>query len=441
MHPFVKKSLANTSWLMSEKVLVMAANLAVSVMLARSLGPDGFGSLSYLLAIISMVSPLAALGLNSIVTRELINNPERQNQIIATTVAMRLVGAIAGSAICILIALFGLGLNNLDSQWGLFILAIGNVFTCFSVLEFWFQAKVAARVVTRMRLAIVLVFSVFKLLAVIYSVDFIIVIALFAIETMITGIGFITIFKTEGNILKLKYANWTYGLSLLRQSFWLILSGIAAIIYLKVDQIMLEQLASSAEVGTYAVAARMSEVWYFFADAIVITIFPALLSLKKRGENLKYFNSLQKISDLLFSLAILLAFSVTVAARPAISLLFGDEYKESAVILQWHIWAAVFVFMRSLVSKWLIAEQLLKYSLVSHGIGAIINIIANYYLIPYWGGTGAAVATVLSYFTASYLAFWISSATRPIAIVMTKSILLPFSLGYRYWPINKSGFL
>lgn len=436
MSPFWKKILSNTSWLMSEKVVAMGFNLLVSVMLARSLGPEGFGSLSYLLAITSMVSPLAALGLNAIVTRELINNPQEQNKIISTVTSFRLFGACFGSLICIAIAFWGLGLQREESKWGLIILAIGNVFTCFSVLEFWFQANVAAKIVTKMRLSIVLLFSAFKLLAIIYVLDLTIIISIFAIEIIATGVGFIYIYKTQNNTFSLSYINWNYGFSLLKQSVWLILSGIAAIIYLKIDQIMLEHLANTVEVGTYSVASRLSEVWYFFANAFVISLFPSLLVHKNNQITSRYLESLQKTSDFLFCAGLLLSIIITIIAKPIIVFLFGDEYINSGSILQIHIWAAVFVFMRSLVSKWLIAENLLKYSLVSHGVGAIINILANYHLIPYCGGQGAAIATVISYFSASYLAFWISVSTRPIAIIMSKSILIPFTFGYRYWPIN-----
>jgi len=102
-------------------------------------------------------------------------------------------------------------------------------------------------------------------------------------------------------------------------------------------------------------------------------------------------------------------------------------------LLSIHIWAGLFVFMRALVSKWLIAEHLLKFSLLSHGLGALVNIVGNYLLIPSFGGLGAAYATVLSYAIASYVTFWLHPITFPIAKIMTRSLLLPFTLGKRYW--------
>jgi PST family polysaccharide transporter len=116
-----------------------------------------------------------------------------------------------------------------------------------------------------------------------------------------------------------------------------------------------------------------------------------------------------------------------------IPVLFGEAYRDSALLLSIHVWAGAFVFMRALVSKWLIAEHLLKFSLISHGLGSVINITANYLLIPSFGGVGAAYATVLSYAVASYLTFWLHPSTIPIAKIMSRSLILPLTLGKRYW--------
>lgn len=428
----LKKVLANTSWLASEKVTTMGANLVVALVLARSLSPAGYGGLSYLLAIAALVGPLTSLGLNAIITRELINTPERQNLIMATASSFRLGGAAIGASICLLLAITGWGLSGSLDQWGMAVLALGNVFTAFHVIEFWFQAHVAAKSVARMRVTVIMFFSFAKISAALSGASLLLICALFALETAFIGLGFIYIYRKASGAIQWHELDMSYGWQLLRQGFWLVLSGIASVIYLKVDQVMLAQMVDREAVGIYAVAARMSEVWYFFATAIVISLFPALLGLRKTNIE-RYHQRLQQISDVLFTAAFLLAILISLVATPLISILFGKEYLPAAAILTIHIWASVFIYMRALVSKWLIAESLLAFSLVSHGVGALVNVAVNWYLIPLYGGVGAAWATVLSYLVASYLAFWFASSTRPIARVMTRSLYLPFTFGYRYW--------
>lgn len=426
------KVLTNTSWLASERILTMAASLLVALVLARSLNPAGYGSLSYLVAIVALFGPFTSLGLNAIITRELVNSPQRQHTIMATASGFRLAGAVFGTFICLLFALTGWGLVGPTDQWALAMLALANVFTAFQVIEYWFHSHVAAKAVAHMRLPIIIIFSLAKIVAALNGASLLFICSLFALETAFIGLGFILIYCRAGGPIKWRALDIKYGLRLLKQAFWLVLSGVAAVIYLKVDQVMLAQMISREAVGVYAVAARLSEVWYFFATAIAISLFPALLKLRQNNAQ-RYQQRLQQICDILFVVALLLAIGVSILATPIVNMLFGKEYQAAAAILTIHIWASVFIYMRALVSKWLIAESLLAFSLLSHGVGAIVNIIANWYLIPLYGGVGAAWATVLSYLVASYLAFWLAASTRPIALVMTNSLLLPFTLGYRYW--------
>ena len=104
---------------------------------------------------------------------------------------------------------------------------------------------------------------------------------------------------------------------------------------------------------------------------------------------------------------------------------FGEAYQNAAPILIIHIWAALFIFMRALFSKWIIIEDVLIFSVISHGAGALLNVALNYLLIPHYGGEGAAYATLFSYATSSYLALLLYSKTRPTFWMMTKSIFSP----------------
>jgi len=107
-----------------------------------------------------------------------------------------------------------------------------------------------------------------------------------------------------------------------------------------------------------------------------------------------------------------------------IPLLFGEAYQEAVFILNIQIFALLFVFMRALVSKWILVEDLYPYSLLSHGVGVILNITLNIVLIPSYGGIGAAIATLVSYIAASYMVFFFSKKTRLIAQLMTSAVAL-----------------
>ncbi|MAK71992.1 MAG: hypothetical protein CMF19_08105, partial [Idiomarinaceae bacterium] len=92
----IKKLLGNSMWMTLEKVINMGVNLLVTIWLARWLGPEEFGSLSFVLAIVLMVGPVSALGINAIITRELTEQPEREGIIMASAALLRSSGALLG---------------------------------------------------------------------------------------------------------------------------------------------------------------------------------------------------------------------------------------------------------------------------------------------------------------------------------------------------------
>ncbi|WP_404401821.1 flippase [Idiomarina seosinensis] len=421
--------------MMAEKVITMGVNLFVTLWLARKLGPETFGSLSYVLAVVAIVTPLSALGLNALITREVVKHgPATEHKVVVTATTLRVIGAALGALLCILYAIFWQ--HPKSEMLALTVISVGALGMAFNGIEYWFQAHSKAKWMVQARLTIVLVAALAKCIAVYFSTSLLLVASIFAAEFALIGVGFIVQYTRKRFCTQPTSIDWSYGKQLIGQSKWLLLSSLAAVIYLKIDQVMLANLVSRQEVGFYAVAVRLSEVWYFFAEAIVVSFFPMLLRLK--GENIQeYRKRLQQLSDALLFIAVVLAVVVGFIATPVINLLFGSDYLPAANLLTIHIWAACFVFMRAVASKWLIAEDLLPYSLVSHGIGMVINVGLNLWLIPIYGGVGAALATVISYAGAGFIGFFIFTSTRPIAWVMLRSIFVFPTLGRRYWHSQK----
>jgi O-antigen/teichoic acid export membrane protein len=119
---------------------------------------------------------------------------------------------------------------------------------------------------------------------------------------------------------------------------------------------------------------------------------------------------------------------VSVTAGFVVPLVFGERFVGAVPMLIVHVWGGVFVSMRAVLSKWIVTEGITMVSLVTHGVGAAINVGANLVLIPAYGGMGAAIATVISYATSSYLALFLWRATWPAARMMTAAWIAPVRL-------------
>jgi O-antigen/teichoic acid export membrane protein len=229
----------------------------------------------------------------------------------------------------------------------------------------------------------------------------------------------------RASLLSLRFRG-RLALRLIGMSWPFLLSALAASVYLKVDQVMLHAFSNSREVGQYAAAARISEVWYFIPVAAASSLLPMLV--KRRREDPKLYRSnLQRAFDVNAWMAIALSLGITILAVPGVALLYGSDYEGTADILRVHTWAAPFIFMGTVLGRALIAEDLRKFEISRHTAGAVLNVGLNFILIPRFGGMGAAIATVASYAFASYFACVFYAPGRIHLRQMTRAF---------YWPLR-----
>ncbi|MET2847617.1 flippase [Vibrio owensii] len=411
----------NALSLMLEKVLLLGLGFLFTMLLARSWSPEVLGEFQYLIALVALLAPFSALGLNSLVSRELVLKRDGTGQILGTALTLRVMGAAISGLV---MAVVGLFLVAPEHQTAFFILLGAQLAHGFSVFDFYFESRVQSWVSALLRTCNGFLFMGLKLGWVWWQGSLTGVLMITAVEWLILAIGWFLVFRlTEKKFFKLSFC-FEQAKALLSRAGWLVLSGIAAVVYLKIDIVMLGSLASKAEVAGYSLAARLSEVWYIFPGILAATWFPSLIKAHKE-DHPAYLKRLQKLCDLLAWCAITIAIIMTLIAKPLMGLVFGDVYYEAGGILQIHIWAAVFIFMRALFSKWILVEDITKYSLITHGAGAIMNLVLNLWWIPLWGGQGAAMATLVSYATASFFALLPFRKTRPFAVLMAKSLILP----------------
>jgi O-antigen/teichoic acid export membrane protein len=217
---------------------------------------------------------------------------------------------------------------------------------------------------------------------------------------------------------------------LLTDSWPLLMSGIAIVLYMKIDQIMLGQMLGDEAVGIFSAATRVSEVWYFIPMMIVSTVFPAILEAKKHSETL-YLKRLQWLYDLMVLLSLAIAVPMTFLAGPIVALLYGSAFTEAGTVLAIHIWASIFVFLGVASSQWFVAENRQILSFQRTLLGAVINILLNLLLIPAFGVVGSACATVLAQASVCLIFDAFQKETRPMLYMKLKAFNPQHLLAYK----------
>jgi PST family polysaccharide transporter len=202
------------------------------------------------------------------------------------------------------------------------------------------------------------------------------------------------------------------------------------IVYMKIDEVMLRQMAGPSAVGMYAAAVRISELWYFVPVALASSILPALLRSRERGMAF-YHERLQQFFDLNAALAYGLAFPLALGSGWVARLAYGEAFAAAGPVLAVHIWASLFVFLGVARGQWLVNEGHTRFYFLATLVGAIANICLNLVLIPQQGAVGAAWATLIAYALAAWLTTFAGGQVRHIAWMQTRAILLPL-FGWRY---------
>ena len=418
-HPGIRKYFSNTSWLLGERILRMCVSLFVGIYIVRYLGPEKYGLLSYTMSFVWIFSALLDLGHREIIVRELVLYPEQRNVILGSAILLRLSGAVflvSGVAI-------GLQLVDNDEQTSLMIviIALGMAFQSWELIDYYFQSRVQSKYTAWAQTVQLIVASLIKIYLIIWQAPLIYFAAIFSLEYVITAALFLLMYKWQVGSFPIRNCNLKYAKQMLKNSFPLLLTGTAILIYMKIDQVMLKELVGTETVGTYAAAVKLCEVWYHIPVLIAVSLYPAIIGVKDKDPAL-YHAQLQKLYTLLVWVALVLAIPITFLADWIIYILYGNEYIESVIILKIYVWAGIFVSMSLANNKWMIIENFQNYILLTTLLGMSSNIIFNVILIPSYGAPGAAMATLISYGIGSYLSLFLFAKVRKGFWFATKSI-------------------
>jgi len=433
-HKGQRKVLFNTGWLVFEKIIHLLISLFISILVARYLGPENFGILRYALSLIIFLSTFVYLGLSGIVVRDLVRCPDEKDELLGTTLYMKFTGSILAFIVILCVAIIFHDIGEKEF-WILLIIGLGLFARPFETIDFWFQSQIQSKYTALSRVVALLIAAIIKVFFVIFGATVIAIAATYSLQFILVSLFLILIYKYKGfSIFKWK-ARFPKAKELLSQSWIMLLAGFLVLVNLRIDQIMLRWMTDASEVGIYSVAVTFSEIWYFIPTFIAISVYPRLIELKKT-KSLDYNKRLQQLFDCFFCISFFIAIAVTFLADPLIPLLYGEAYVRASSILVIHVWAGIFMFMKAVIDRWVLIENVLYFYLMIHGGGALLNIILNLILIPQFRADGSAVATLISYSFSSYLFLFLYPRSRNLALKISKSFVFPLRFimyGTKIW--------
>ncbi|MCS6845664.1 MAG: oligosaccharide flippase family protein [Caldilineales bacterium] len=386
--------------------------LAITALVARAVGPQGLGQYALTVAVVGVAGAVADLGLNIYLTRQTAQTFDRaaQQRLFSDVFWLKLALATAGwlalaSAAAVASAMDG----RLGQEIGPLLLLGG--------LALWPEAAMgamAALIVGRGRMEISSAAAALsRTLALVASAvalrlgqgvgGVLVGSALASLVGALTLAGVLARWRALPQ-RRLSPAAWR---SALAEAYPFALTGIIAMVYMRVDVVLLGWWRGAATAGWYSAGYRLWEAMGLIPGSLLDALFPELSRLwqaDRRG--LERLVPQARRAMAVGSVA--LALAAALASGWLIALFYGDPsaYAPARAVFLVLVWALPATFLYLLSGHLLYAAGQQRAVTRAMAAVALLNLVLNLWAIPRWGALGAAAVALASEWTLWALLAW-----------------------------------
>ena len=426
-----QKVVRNLFWAVTGKVVTLLGSLLVGIFVARYLGPEQYGLMNYVVSFVALFQVFASFGLDNIEIREeskCKGTGEKgrvpgveANTILGTAFGLRLI--FAGITMMLVILTAWIFEADTFTKWMITLYSLSMIMNTFGVIRNYFTSIVWNEYIVKTEISRTIIGALIKVILLLLHAHLAWFIAATLFDTILIAGGYLLSYRKQ--IASPRH--WTFDLPtakyLIKESFPLLLSGAAVVVYQKIDQVMIGNMIDKANVGYYAVAGAFVNMAVFIPTIMCQTLTPLLVQYYNSNKELYNQRSQQFLNIMAWS-SILIALLFCLVAYPLIRFTYGLQYIEAVPVLQILIFKIVGTAMMSSSGNMMIIERVHYYAVIRNTLACIANVLLNFVLIPRFGIVGAAIAGVVALFVAGYLGhFFIPPYFRFIK-PQTQSILL-----------------
>lgn len=385
-----QRVLWNTVAQIGGKVALLLASLLTLRLATGYLGVEGFGDYAIVLSLAPILLVFTDLGLATLLARELVQSPDRGDDLAGTLFWFRLGASAVIPLACLALVPF-LPYDH-EVRVGLVLAAVGVAFTSLgSFAAPFFQVNLRLDLLALLDCGTALLTVGGILLVTQLDLGF------YALVGVTAAVGAANALVSAVLVRRFWRPSLRFDRPLARR---LAVDGLplAAVIVLgllhfRLDAFLLSLLRSPEDVGIYAVSYRFLEQALVLPVVFMAAVFP-LLAANVRGPGAA--DMIRKAFSFLLLIGVPLALALVALADPLVALVAGDGFEAAAVPLRILAPAVVLTFVSAVFSGVLVALNRQRALIAVSLAGITINVLANLYAIPHFGYVGAAVTTVIS---------------------------------------------
>lgn len=392
----IERIARNTFSLFLSNVFVLALSFIYTMYVARYLGVEGYGVISFALAFTGIFGIFTDIGLSQLAVRDIARDKGSANKYLVNITAMKLI-LVAVTMVLIAITVNLMGYNSTDIKVvyiialsigaAAFTTLISSIFQAYERLDY----TSISNAINSLALLSGAIFNIYRGSDII---GFAFVYLFANLITLIYNVAILMIkfFRPEFRIDR------SFWMPILREALPFGLTGFFITIYYWTDSVMLSYMKGDEVVGLYNAAYRLMIILLVVPQVLNITIFPAMSQLYMNSRDMLKF-TLQRSFKYLAMIGFPIGIGTTVLADEIILLIFGAGYEKAAMALRILVWSSACIFLSSSFSSLLRSSDRQTALTKITAFCAAENVILNLAVIPIYSYVGASVTTVITEFT------------------------------------------
>ncbi|WP_415967651.1 flippase [Faecalitalea cylindroides] len=382
----------NAMWIIICRIVQSVLALVLNMLVARFLGPSNFGIITYASSLVAFVVPIMQLGLNNILVQELVNDPKSEGKILGTSIGLSLLS----SFFCIIgLSIFVLFIHKDDFVTILvcILYSLILVFQAIDYIEYWYQSKLLSKYISIISLIAYSLVSVYRIFLLVNGKS----VYWFALANaldylIISSLGIILYIRLGGNRLSF---SGKLAKKLFSKSKHYILSAMMVTMFAQTDKIMINLMIDETNTGYYGAAVSCAGMTGFVFTAIIDSFRPTIFEGYKISMP-TFERRLKILYSIIIYFSLLQSIIITIFSKLIIYILYGSDYMIASSCLSIIVWYTTFSYVGAIRDIWLLANDLQRYLWKINLMGALLNVVLNYFLIRIVGINGAAIASLIT---------------------------------------------
>ena len=382
------------SWYFLEKFARLLGSFLIGAWVARHLGPEGYGTLAYVLALVTVLSFLGSLGIESLVVRDLVEAKRDPRQIVSTYFFIRLTGAFAVP----LVSAAYLALTHAHDRLLLMLAIICSgavLMGAFDVADCWLQSRSQAMSTSIIRLIAFVVGALSRCLLILSDASVTWFATVVLIESTVAAALYFRILRCNNLVPSLRYLSLREFKDLVLAGKMMVFSGFTVAVYSKVDVLVVGALLSKEALGSCAIAASMCAAWNMVGMSLVLAWAPRISAAMAQGQSV-YVSAMRQVLAVALAVSMGGSLLLCLAAEMIFTLLLGSSYAAGADVFKVLVWSSVFVFLGVATSQIIVNERLYWVSFARTTTGLVACLVLMSFAEANWKAVDFAFLMILT---------------------------------------------